>query len=379
MSPRIGVHLGTLRGWGSGVVGRSLLNALLQRSGDYEFVIWVPQEWRVDSSAGRRELGDNVRLRETRGGLLNKLVLENVEIRRALRRDNIDCLFSTGDTSLVACSRPHLLLVQQAYLAYPQSSWRFPVSPAFRRKMHLMSAYLRAALPTVSRVTVQSQHMKAAFSARWSFPAQRIDVIPSAIASAVAQGAYASNDSVPTANERPYLAYITSAYPHKNHQVLLPMLSALVSRGYDIGCKLSLGAEQVPQFADEVRRLGLEGRVEFCGQLSIAGAAELTRGASVVVIPSKLESFGIIYYEAMAAGRPIVATDASFSREALGDTALYADGDSGDAWAGRVAKLLDDAQFARGLGERARNRFEREHLAWSDIASAYLEILQKLC
>ena len=363
--------MGTLRGWGSGLVGRNLLKALVELPGDQEFVFWVPEEWQLDRAA----LPKHVRLRNTQGGTINKLLLENVEIRRALRRDRLDCLFSTGDTSLVGCRRPHLLLVQQAYLAYPADRWDFPMTPAFRSKMMLMGAYLRATLPTVSRVAVQSQHMKEAFASRWSFPKTRIDVVPSAIP----QGLYAVDDPASKeANRQPYLAYIASGDPHKNHRVLLPMLKILVSRGYDIRCKFSLNAEQGPEMVAEVRRLGLEDRVDFRGQLSAKQAAELTRRAAVVVIPSMLESFGIIYYEAMAAGRPVVAADTPWSREALADTALYAEGHDAEGWAERVGTLLDDRDLATALGSEARQRFQRSHLPWTKIAAAYLDILGDL-
>jgi glycogen synthase len=55
-------------------------------------------------------------------------------------------------------------------------------------------------------------------------------------------------------------------------------------------------------------RLGLAGRAHFYGRASPAEVVKLLRGCLFLAIPSRAEPFGIVALEALAAGRPVLAT-----------------------------------------------------------------------
>ena len=84
----------------------------------------------------------------------------------------------------------------------------------------------------------------------------------------------------------------------------------------------------------------------------------LFRTASVVLMPSSLEGFGLPVVEAMRSGIPVVATDDPGLREAGGDVALYVAGGSAESFASRCESLLRDdacrAAVVAGGRERAR-------------------------
>lgn len=89
----------------------------------------------------------------------------------------------------------------------------------------------------------------------------------------------------------------------------------------------------------------------------------------VVVCPSEHEPFGLVVVEALAAGRPVVASDSGGPAEILEDGQsglLFPTGDPG-ALAERVLRLLDDAALGRSLVEggavRVREAFHRERYA----------------
>lgn len=146
--------MGTLRGAGAATVGRELTAELLRAAPD-GMVLWLPSEW----GPGVPSSGDaDVRLNSV-PGIPGKFYLENVVIRRAIRRGEIDRLFSAGDTGPLHCSVPHLLLVQQAFLAYPPSEWRVRDS-RLRLRMMTMAAYFRLGMRTVAHYTVQTETMR---------------------------------------------------------------------------------------------------------------------------------------------------------------------------------------------------------------------------
>src|SRR5581483_1936303 len=128
----------------------------------------------------------------------------------------------------------------------------------------------------------------------------------------------------------------------------------------------------------EVRRLGLEGIVQFAGYISAADLPALYSAATVFAYPSLFEGFGLPPLEAMACGTPVVCSDTSSLPEVVGDAALMVDPRAADDLAGALRRLLDDVALRAELREaglaRARafswQRNARETLAVYHEAAA---------
>lgn len=91
---------------------------------------------------------------------------------------------------------------------------------------------------------------------------------------------------------------------------------------------------------------------------------ELLAGATVFAYPSLYEGFGLPPLEAMAAGAPVVASDAGALPEVLGDAALFVPAGDEEALAGALDRLLGDPQaredlVARGARQAALYSWER--------------------
>ena len=102
--------------------------------------------------------------------------------------------------------------------------------------------------------------------------------------------------------------------------------------------------------------------------------APLYQRAAVVAVPSHREGFGVACAEAMAYGRPVVASAVG------GLLDLVVDGETGllvpprDVHALRAAleRLLGDADLRRCLGEAGRERI-RERFAWPAVTDATIQ------
>jgi glycosyltransferase involved in cell wall biosynthesis len=81
-------------------------------------------------------------------------------------------------------------------------------------------------------------------------------------------------------------------------------------------------------------------------------------GLDVLVMPSFAEGFGLAAAEAQAAGVPVVAADASSLPEIVvdGETGLLVPPGDAEALAAALRRLLDDAAWARRLGQAGRER-----------------------
>ena len=108
------------------------------------------------------------------------------------------------------------------------------------------------------------------------------------------------------------------------------------------------------RFEAQVRRLGLDNRIRFPGfTRDVAGAL---MAFDIVVFPSLWEGTPLTAFEALADGRPIVASDADGLVDILHDGVDFVVVPKRDsvAIASAVVRLLGDAQGRQQLGSRAR-------------------------
>jgi glycosyltransferase involved in cell wall biosynthesis len=280
---------------------------------------------------------------------------------------SVDGIFSLGDTGLPYAPVPQLLLVQQAYLAYAPSEWGFSPPPAFRAKMGLLTSYFRLGLDTVEHFTVQSNSMKAHLCERWKLSPARVTVVPSAVS-------LSSEHTWPESIDGPpYLLYVASASPHKNFEILGDVLAEVGREYRDLRLKLTVRRDDVPALVDRARDLGCLERIDFLGPVS--NVDELISRAVLCVIPSKLESFGLSYFETMSIGCPLVVSDRDFAREACADAALYANPDRPAEFSVCVRRLLDDTEARSRHSRRGLRRYEEVAFSWNEIAESYRMLL----
>jgi glycosyltransferase involved in cell wall biosynthesis len=111
------------------------------------------------------------------------------------------------------------------------------------------------------------------------------------------------------------------------------------------------------ELAAQAAAAGLDGAVELLGWRSPADMPRLIGEATVVVVPSRAEGFGMIALEAMLAARPVVASRVGGLPEVLGkDGGILVDPESPEAIAGAVAGLLRNPARARAIADAARAR-----------------------
>ena len=106
------------------------------------------------------------------------------------------------------------------------------------------------------------------------------------------------------------------------------------------------------------RSLGVDEAVEFVGWLAGEGLVHAYHRASIVVVPSHEEAFGLVALEAMAAGRPVVATtiDAFASYIDDGETGMLAAPHNPAHLARQIKRLLRDPVWRTRMVEAAKER-----------------------
>jgi glycosyltransferase involved in cell wall biosynthesis len=100
---------------------------------------------------------------------------------------------------------------------------------------------------------------------------------------------------------------------------------------------------------------------------------ELYRRAAVVACPSHREGYGVVCAEAMAHGRPVVASAVGGLLDLVvdGETGVFVPPGDPDALRGALQRLLGDDGLRRRLGEAGRAR-AAERLSWEAATNATL-------
>jgi glycosyltransferase involved in cell wall biosynthesis len=127
--------------------------------------------------------------------------------------------------------------------------------------------------------------------------------------------------------------------------------------------------------------LGLVSQVHLSGSIGNHDLPAFYNAVDVVVLPSELqESFGMILIEAMACGKPVIASNLPGVRSVVNDGEdglLVEPGNVADL-AAKIQQLIDDPQRRQEMGKRGRAKVERKY-AWNAIGTkleqTYYEVL----
>jgi len=128
-----------------------------------------------------------------------------------------------------------------------------------------------------------------------------------------------------------------------------------------------------------VKKLDIGHLIDFTGRVSNEEFREHYAKASIAVVPSVYEGFGLPVGEAMASGIPVISTTGGALPEVAGDAALMVPPQNPEALAEAICELLDNPEKAKELGEAGYKRVQ-EQFTWKNAAeqtvAAYREAIR---
>lgn len=177
-------------------------------------------------------------------------------------------------------------------------------------------------------------------------------------------------------SDRPLIVCVSRLVPRKGQDVLIRSMDAIRKRSPDASL-IIVGDGSYRARLESLAREAPEGSVVFAGAVPDRTLPEYHAAADVFAMPCRnrwggleVEGFGIVFMEAAASGRAVVAGDSGGSAEAVEDgrTGMVVNGSDPHAVAGAIAACLAEPEMAAALGKAGRARAE-EHFAWPEIAS----------
>lgn len=191
-------------------------------------------------------------------------------------------------------------------------------------------------------------------------------------------GRAARRQSLGLAPEALVVLFVHRLSPVRRTSYYLPHVMQLVRQALPecpIAWIIAGGGPDLPSLRREVGEQGLTENAFFLGDVPNMEIQDLYSVADVFIQPSYVEGFPRVILEAMAAGLPIVTTDAGGTRELLGEaqSRFVVPRDDRDGFAAALTEVLRSAELRHALAaenERGVGRFATDR-----IADMYLELL----
>ncbi|MBC7250916.1 MAG: glycosyltransferase [Anaerolineae bacterium] len=234
---------------------------------------------------------------------------------------------------------------------------------AFRRRGFY--AWLdRALARSQSRIITISHHLKRFYTEVEGLPADKLVIIHYGLdAGTFLRGTGEGTEmraELGVPNDAPLVGVVGRLTEQKGHTYLLDAFAVVVQELPTARLLVVGDGELRPALARQVVRLGLQDSVTFAGRRE--DVPRIMTALDVLVMPSLWEGFGLVLLEAMAAGKPIVASRVSAIPEIVvdGETGLLVPPRDVKALAAALIELLRNPQRAVEIGRRGRARLEQE-------------------
>lgn len=160
-------------------------------------------------------------------------------------------------------------------------------------------------------------------------------------------------------NRAPVIGTAAVLEERKGHRFLLEAAVELKRQGHRLKYRIAGDGSQREKLEQLAQSLGLLQEVEFLGFVSDVPA--FLSSIDIFVLPSLFEGLGVAVLEAMAAARPVVASDTGGLRELVvdGETGLLAAPGDSVSLARAISKLIAERERMRAMGANGRARVEK--------------------
>ena len=182
---------------------------------------------------------------------------------------------------------------------------------------------------------------------------------------------------------RPEVIMVGRLHPLKGFDLIIDAVSLLPDEKRPalrvVGAPPPDGDEYARELHETVANHSMISSTSFDGALRRSELAERIRAATIMVVPSHSETFGLVALEAAASGVPVIARATGGLREAVldGQTGVLVSGDDPQVWADAIADLLSDTDRLDQMGAVAR-----EHAlatSWASSADRLIEAYSLAC
>lgn len=238
-----------------------------------------------------------------------------------------------------------------------------------------MPANLRAALVRADRVVASASYNVERLVENQGVERARIATIPLSLEPEWLEAAERDRATALVRGRILTVSRLSSVDSYKGIDSTIDALPVVAERVPEASYRVVGEGDDEPRLRTLAAERGVDGRVHFAGAVAHEALLDEYRACELFAMPSKGEGFGLVLLEAMAFGKPVVASALGGPLDVVDDgvtgVLVRDDAELADALAG----LLADPARAAEMGERGRERareqfgFERYAEHWSRLVT----------
>jgi glycosyltransferase involved in cell wall biosynthesis len=225
----------------------------------------------------------------------------------------------------------------------------------------------RLGLHAADQVIAVSRHLKEQLIQRYGVPSERVEVIYNAVRAPATMS--------PAARTGAMVLYLGRLAAMKNVDTFLEAAARVGETLPDTIFVVAGEGPEYPHLLTLAAQLGIGDRVLFLGHVTDEERTALLASASVFVMPSVVEPFGIAALEAMASGTPAIVSKTSGVVEVTRSVFAVDFWDT-DEFASRIAELVQYPVLRRVMAKEGR--YEALLTGWRERAAETVSVYSKL-
>jgi glycosyltransferase involved in cell wall biosynthesis len=175
------------------------------------------------------------------------------------------------------------------------------------------------------------------------------------------------------------LCFLKEHRPIYAPDLLLEAFSLARRKVPDIRLSLAGIGSMTESLKRRTEELGLQDAVDFPGYLDHRKVESFLSDHHILVMPSRMESFGVAALEASGCARPVIATRVGGIPEVVrdGDTGLLVEKENVSSLADAIVSLATDRELMNRMGQAGRRYVQQEYL-WETGLDKMCELYDRL-
>jgi glycosyltransferase involved in cell wall biosynthesis len=225
-------------------------------------------------------------------------------------------------------------------------------------------------------IVAVSQDLKQFICDRVGVQEQRVEVIYNGVAPAqmiTDEEVQTCKAELGVSGRYPVLGVVGSLYPVKGHRFLLEAMPEILRRWPKAQLLIIGRGELEVVLKEQVEQLAVGANVQFLGMRQ--DVPRLLSMLDVFVLPSLSEGLSLALLEAMASGKPVVATRVGGNPELVdhGKTGFLVQPEDAKDLAANLLKLLSDPGMMQQFGRQAAERVS-QHFSMKQMVDRYRDL-----
>ncbi|MBI4744263.1 MAG: glycosyltransferase family 4 protein [Actinobacteria bacterium] len=179
--------------------------------------------------------------------------------------------------------------------------------------------------------------------------------------------------------ERPYIFSFGRLEHKKGFDVLINSFKIISKKFPDFDLIIAGDGAKKDELQNLINNLDLKKQVKLMGMLPRREILNLLNGCEVFVCPSRIEPFGIVNLEAMAAGKPVIASKVDGVPEVIEDgvNGILVEPENVNQLAESIINLLKNGDLRNRLSVNGRKIVEEKY-SWEVVGERYFDLFKSI-